>query len=388
MNTPHVLQAARSLPGLIPGIREPVVIVATENRTNTPRKHSRHRSLQTLAYGILLFVCMQGSVQLCARNDWLPLRDPVYAEKFDLLKRQPGMFTEDPGITRVLVLGSSRTMLGVDAKTLSQELTHRLGHATIAFNFGTSGGGPLTNMLYLQRILSSGCHPQIVIMEIHPTFLAEREEGDAAEGQWLFPHRLYSGEAEQLTAAGHATPVPDHLGWKGWVSATHAYRFPMLNHWYPRWLPCPHGLTLGALTDDHGWVGGLDVPPKNQDKLLLAAYCQYAPLLKNYSISPAALNALQVITHQCQQANIALVFMITPESSVFQSWYPEDAQPRFNAIVQSLEAESGRRVIDARHWLPDEGFADGHHVTPRGAAIWTQGLTESLHEWLPRGDSP
>jgi hypothetical protein len=143
-----------------------------------------------------LFLASQAAFNTAVRCEWLPLRDPVYAEKLGLLSEHPAFFTGESADFRLLVLGSSRTMLAVDAGALSASLSEATGRPVAAFNFGTSGGGPMTNALYLRRLLVAGCRPDAVLVELHPALTANDPDGTPFEGRWLHGYRLRADEVE------------------------------------------------------------------------------------------------------------------------------------------------------------------------------------------------
>ena len=54
-----------------------------------------------------------------------------------------------------------------------------------------------------------------------------------------------------------------------------------------------------------------------------------------------------------------------------------------------LAREYGVSVVDARAWVPDDGFMDGHHLLPEGATTFTKRLgTEVLQPMLAAPSPP
>ena len=47
-------------------------------------------------------------------------------------------------------------------------------------------------------------------------------------------------------------------------------------------------------------------------------------------------------------------------------------------LKQIADKETNGRVIDARDWLSDDSFADGHHMLYTAAPIYTERLTKEL----------
>ena len=80
--------------------------------------------------------------------------------------------------------------------------------------------------------------------------------------------------------------------------------------------------------------------------------------------------------------------MLSPESSEFRGWYPEAARARIDSYCDELRRDYGVRVIDARSWVADEDFIDGHHALPRGAATFTHRLGRDVLQPLVAGKLP
>jgi hypothetical protein len=333
---------------------------------------------------VTLFVAFQASFNVAVRRDWLPLQDPIYAEKFDCLRGQPLFFDPAPvdGTVRLLVVGSSRTQLGLDASRLTADLSATAGRPVRAFNFGTSGAGPLTTDLYFRRLLAAGCRPEAVLVEIHQEFVAAGPGDEPFEGRWLHAYRLRAGEAETLRRLGYGVGDPPHLGWRGWLAAAHEFRLPILNAYAVRWLPCPYGLTIGVKTDPFGWVGGLDVTPDDRRRLLAGAYEQYHPVFAGYRVGGAGAAAVRDMLVLCRANGIRTAVYVTAESSEFRTWYGPAGPGEVEAFARGLGTEFGIPVYDAREWVPDDGFADGHHMTPAGAGTFTARLARETGPWI------
>jgi hypothetical protein len=66
------------------------------------------------------------------------------------------------------------------------------------------------------------------------------------------------------------------------------------------------------------------------------------------------------------------VLFLMPESTEFRSWYPPPTQEQLSAYLASLRREYGTPLMDARGWVPNDEFWDGHHMLREGAAAFTQ----------------
>jgi hypothetical protein len=61
-----------------------------------------------------------------------------------------------------------------------------------------------------------------------------------------------------------------------------------------------------------------------------------------------------------------------PEASEFRNWYSPTALDRLSVYLTALRREYDVRLVDARRWIPDGCFYDGHHLLQQGAAAFTQ----------------
>ena len=67
-----------------------------------------------------------------------------------------------------------------------------------------------------------------------------------------------------------------------------------------------------------------------------------------------------------------------PEGSTFRALYPQEVAARVDRFVQELAAEFGCRVADCRDWMPDEAFADGHHLLRDPASAFSERLAREM----------
>src|SRR5438128_3769067 len=84
------------------------------------------------------------------------IRDPEFESRLERLRARQA---EMPGRPLVLVIGSSRTGYGLDARRLSEA---NEGSGALVFNFGISGSGPLFQLVSLRRLLDAGVRPELL----------------------------------------------------------------------------------------------------------------------------------------------------------------------------------------------------------------------------------
>jgi hypothetical protein len=132
----------------------------------------------SLICGVLGFVALQVGLDI-AIESWLPeLRDPEFGTKRARLNERQ---KQDPDRPFLLLLGSSRTEVGIRPEVLSADLPSG-PEAPSVFNFGITMGGPMTELLCLKRLLRDGIRPQGVIIEVLPIWF--RHSGISCEEVW------------------------------------------------------------------------------------------------------------------------------------------------------------------------------------------------------------
>lgn len=325
--------------------------------------------------GIVSFCALQIALSSSIESDTLPIRDPIYTEKLGRLQKHPEFWCEtiDPARPRLLVIGSSRTQLLVDAR--------RLEPAYRAFNFGCSSCGPITQLLYLQRLLDAGLRADLLAIEIHPALLADLAE--PFELRWLHPHRLRPGESERLQTLGCG---PDAISANRcpWFQASSHYRLALLNEFAPDLLPGSQAIRRNRTGDGFGFVASIDANPTLRLELLANAKAEYQPAFADYRPGGPATVALRQMVTLAQANQIQPILFLAPEATEFQSWFGTAGNARIRAFCETLSKESGVPWLNCRDWLSDAEFVDGHHVTPSGATRFTERLQTELPKSVNR----
>jgi hypothetical protein len=372
--TPERVRDSRIAPGLRSRIGT-VTLLVSQPPDARPNRVRAAGSRRALVVGVVVFLTIQFGLNLAVRRDWLPLRDPVYAEKIELLRPHDRFFDGSPSgtgrPTRVLALGSSRTQLGFDAGRFTRAVPQ-----ADAFNFGCPAAGPMTAALYFRRLLDAGAVPDVLLIEVHPGFLTPMDP--PFEARWLHAYRLTPAEVDVLHDNAWAVAPPEHHGWQGWVAAAHAFKLPILNRYVPTLVPCPFGLTVGARSDGRGYVAGIEIEPRERPRSVARTFEQYAPVFPGYHVGGPGPAAIRDTLRLAADHGIRTAVVLMPESSEFRGWYGPAGTAAIDGFVRTL----GVRVFDARGWVPDDGFADGHHLTPGGGAAFTDRLAAEAAPWI------
>jgi hypothetical protein len=123
------------------------------------------------------------------------------------------------------------------------------------------------------------------------------------------------------------------------------------------------------------------ITPETRRAALEQARREYAGPLANFHLGGPSCDALRELLALCRHEGIPVALLWMPEAAVFRGWYPPAAQKQIDAYLAELDVP----LIDARHWLADEEFADGHHLLPHGVEVFSDRLgREALPPLLRR----
>jgi hypothetical protein len=340
--------------------------------------------------GLALVATIQAAVGVAIDREWSPLRDPIYFDKARLLRSHPAFL---PGPTppadkptTLLLVGSSRTLNAVDARAASAQLSGQLGKPVEVFNFAQAGAGPITNAVYVRRLVAEGVRPDFALVEVHPVFLAGQRP-DPPEGRWLLPFRLRPDELPVVRAMGFPAAAPPTHGPRAFVAPLYEYRFLILDRYAPWLLMDNNRLNGGHEPDRWGFARLADgVTPNRRAELLARTRGQYAGYLPGFRPNGVGVAGVRDTLEQCRAAGWKAGLVLMPESSELLGWYDPAGLRELDAVLAGLAAEYRVPVFDCRRWVPDHETVDGHHLTGAGADRLTGRLVrEALAPWLAEG---
>jgi hypothetical protein len=321
----------------------------------------RRRAAIAVLVAAGLFAAGQFGFGTAADSD-ARLRDPAFADKLAKLDR---LNCDRP----TLMIGSSRTLLGFHAERFEQAT------GTPAFNFGTPATGPITHLVYLNRLLDRGITPHLLLLEVLPPMLADGD-GGPIEQTFLSGERLTGGEVATVEGFGFRADAV-RPKWRESVYAPwYSLRCQVVGRLAPSWLPWNHRYDWGRKTDPHGWA----TPPRTsvtddeRAEHVAKARAEYADTLAGLNPDGRPLGALKRIVTTCRERGIPVVLVLMPEATTFRGMYPAGLDKRIEAELQPL----GVPLIDARGWLDDTDFYDGHHPFTGGAERFTDELAKRL----------
>jgi hypothetical protein len=331
-----------------------------------------------VAWGAVCFVAGQLGLGLAA--EFYPrIRDPFFGDKLVKLKRR--LPAEDRPPT-VVVLGTSRTGLAFHGKVAEARLKDELGRPVVAFNYGIPASGPVTHLVYLRRLLDAGVAPDLLVLEVLPSMLADLPAGQSPlEKNWLYGDRLKYAEQQVVIRHGFDAEKVHDRYWRTTLLPAYALRFQLMSRLSPSWVPVHLQTRWSQDADECGWgkMQNQTITPPDRQKGIARAYAEYAPVLADLHPGGPAAGALRELLGLCKERHIPVRLVLLPEGSEFRRMYPAPVQDRLKTFFDELTAEAGLPpVVDARGWLADEAFFDSHHMFAAGAEAFSDRLAREV----------
>ena len=306
----------------------------------------------------------------------------------------------------VLLLGSSR-FWELDAGTAAVVLSETVGAESPPVVKGAvPAGDPVVADYLLERLLTQGSRPALIVLEISPEticyptrWVAEHAIrfftwGDVAA--WV-PEIVIAGQVRKVAAARFA---PIHL-----------YRRELLT-WmagaappYLRVAP-PGGPGGTAARRAERLVPGAEharVPPaptanrndttEEPERLrpnaaTLFGLRETRKWLRHYRLDGGAARALEHVLARCQDAGIRVALVGVPVSSWVRELYTPEIEGAFHEYMDRVSRRYGAEFVDYRARVPDRFFKDHHHLNHRGADLFIRVLVGEVlaPRWNSKGD--
>lgn len=340
----------------------------------TSRRPLSRRAWMTLGWALLWFVAGQIALRSLVQSR-LDIVDPEFGRKLTDLR---AAVSEPPISPLILMLGSSRVATGFRPDALPHDnASQRTG--PLVFNFAQVGSGPEVAHLSLQRLLDSGVRPDWVLVEFWPpTWGSER-------GLKEFMDQVNVGclDWKGVQLLGQYTPRSRKLfrqWWEMQLIPLVAHREALLRHFAPDWVLNPGEPDRRCRNLDRlGWWSPMaTVAPEERGRLVERYRRVYQHRLRRYQVAKTPDRALREIIGLCQQKQIRTTVVVLPEGEVFRDLYPEPTLDAVRTYLEGIRRECRVEVVDARDWVADEGFMDGHHLLPEGAAVFTRRLGQDV----------
>jgi hypothetical protein len=334
----------------------------------TPTRTRRAR--RALLWAGAIFAALQVALAALVERPCPALRDPEYGLK---LARLRAARAAEPRRPLVLILGSSRAECGVRPDAL-RPLSADGEAGPLVFNFAVCGAGPLIELLVLNRLLHEGIRPDAVVVELLPAFLCQ--DGVWAEERRLPLNRVYAADLAVLRR-NWTRPRRTCAAWLADSALSwHTHRFAVLSRFRPDLLAWSNRVDHWNRLDALGWLAD-PRPSVSAEQYAWAferARQEYGACLREFRVTPNGDGPLRELLATCRRHGIGLVLLTMPESRAFRGLYPPGARTAIDDYLNGLGRTYGACWIDARDWLPDEAFVDGHHLLAASATEFSSRL--------------
>ncbi|HWB11629.1 MAG TPA: hypothetical protein VG826_20530 [Pirellulales bacterium] len=329
----------------------------------SPRRVLARRAQAVLSCCLLAAIGLQGILHVAVAH-WPQIQDPEYGFKLARLREQ---LAEKPDRPLILLFGSSRSGVGLDPRQFGVEQT---GDASpLVFNFALSGAGPVRHLMLLRTLLNEGVRPQRLLLELHPLFL-NQGCGALREECRIDVHRLDRTAMETLADYSLDPQVTRRRWWEGRLLIAHGNRHELLDCLLPRL--CARFPQYNIFRQINSW-GWLAFPSRGRNeesrrKLVERARLEYRDSFPNFVVTSDPDRALREMLTLCRREGVAVTMYLMPEGSEFRSWYPPDVRRQVEEYLGQLKREYAFDLYDLSSSMPDESFADSHHLLPEVVA--------------------
>ncbi|HEX3313753.1 MAG TPA: hypothetical protein VHR72_02625, partial [Gemmataceae bacterium] len=331
--------------------------VSTPGASHRRTKHAR----TALLCGLAAAVGLQLALALAADLRCPAIYDPEFYRRLNLLRARQ---QERPGLPLALLMGSSRTVGSFRPEILSP--LHAVdGREVLVFNASHIANDPVALMLEYRRLRQAGIRPDYLVLEVLPALLTIPQPALAADIQTI---------REAPVLCRYYNPL--EVGWRytrrrlNWCRN---YGHELVNSAVPilagpgeesNW----DRLKLGALGGSCLGPGLHDgAAPDEVRRLVENAKKVYRPRLGDFALADNQVRAFDAILTSARGHGIPTVLIATPESSEYRGWYSQAAEETLAQFLKERHARHGATIVNARCWLPDDEFIDGHHVLLSGA---------------------
>ncbi|HVX10687.1 MAG TPA: DUF1574 family protein [Pirellulales bacterium] len=339
-------------------------------------------------WSLALFAVAQVGLAV-AIEYWLPgLRDPRFASRAEQLVRRTATAGTRP--LSIVMLGSSHVQDGFNSTELEAKLSEEFHRPLVVFNFGVPAAGPVASVLHFERLIAAGAKPDLALVEVTPTML-NGVAGRPVESGYFCADRLWYGEIDLVGRYGMPVDELRHDWLQNWPIPCHSHRSAIASRLMPHMLPFWLRLDGDREVDRSGWK------PRNvkvltaEDRRRSTEYAQrdFGEPLQRFELCEGACRAQHDLLRRCREEQVAAVLVWMPEGKTFQGYYPAAAEQQIRHHLDELCAEFDVPLIDARDWVDDEGFVDGHHLRLVGAIEFSRRLGNEVLEPIlntPRPD--
>ncbi len=301
------------------------------------------------------------------------LRDPEYGVR---LARLHERMAEHPGRPPVVIVGSSRTGMGI-----RPGVGEPAGPADpLLFNLSLSGGGPLLQVLTVRRLHADGLTPAAVVLEFWPPMLVG---GIYHEQGRIDPPRLRPCDEPSVRQFYWSPDTAWAARYGDTVLPLYGVRQPLMNQVAPHLLSWNQRTDRGWRTADAwGWWPAWDqVSAEKAEEGWPDVEKAYRPRYANYRIDPQHAAAYRAAVAELRGRGVPILIVRMPETERFRTLQTPEGEALADEFLKSITDKHSLEVLDCRQWAETEELPDGFHLTTRGAERVSRRLVGEVRTW-------
>lgn len=326
-----------------------------------------------LIVGVIL-IGFEVAARLNAFNEVFPFRSLGMSETIFQLKWQRiTEFQGSRGNVDAIILGSSLVNTGIDPDEVSRIFSEETGYTFNLFNYGVEGFTIESSELASQ-ILANTYHPSLIIIgtemrdyyavsgtaahqDFVPAAWTRYQTGDFSPYGFLISHSV----ALQVAISAANWMIPDFID--NYHSGIYRYNTMNLTGY-----ECDHAINLSVNQP-------VDLSDPQEQHL--------QDLYLGFEADPDRIAALQQMITYLTGQGIAVVVLDMPINPTALSYYGGETEyQEYHTLIQQTVEDAGGIYIPAPspESIPEDGWANRHHLNINGAPVFSQYVGRSLAE--------
>ncbi len=267
----------------------------------------------------------------------------------------------------VVVTGLSTAREGIDPIRFNKDTK---GGVRL-LNIGSSGGSFSEMQTYSEPLLNSRLQPDVVIMAVHPCWLAGRQLRTS-------PQRtpIIRGIEDEVSTQTVFQQLRVWVAQQSWVMnnrrAIHSELLQLMLGWRAR---LHYWANISSIKGDYPWAVRSAYQDQRAPPEFLQTQLREWALAgwfdtSSFGVQTAEAQLLRLFVKDIRDKTQHLVVVLMPESEEFRMRVPLRAAETLINIVQAVDRDIP--ILDLRDSLPDANFRDHAHLNAQGRKALTE----------------
>ena len=333
-------------------------------------RSNRRRGKRIVLWTICLFWLIQLGGGLVLDHFWTRARFPWQARVYDELQAQ----ASPPDI---VFFGSSRFGSNINCAIVDAVLKREFGDAAPrSFNAFVPAGDPTTAERMFAEMTASGYRPKLVVIEVSPETVAERDN-------WLYQHAMRLLDWRDVPEAAPALVRNGRIMYllRARLMPLYAHRYQICQEtislakslfWGKEPIPSPPRVPLPEKDPE---LPALTADVKQR---MEKAFADITREVQDYRAAGVAARRLDRMLARCRSLGVDFILVGVPVSTGHRRAYTPHVLAAYREYIDGLLTRHGGAYTDWHDKLVDNCFSDGHHVNPEGAIHFSRRLTQEV----------